>query len=298
MFLPVTITMRYYLLPLLLCSCLCTGARAQTTAVSSDTLPPDLYKTKPLVELPLTAVGFFLSQERIVAFRNKAPFEGDLPTLEDNDVPAIDRWGLRQDPEKAEDFARVSDVIFGSAQLAPLALFAFKKYRREWLDILTMYLEAQATQGMFYGYAPFGPGGIDRFRPRSFYGETDVFTDEQRRNGNAQSSMFSGHVSTTSTGYWFLAKMIVDHNPQFSGGKKALVYGVASLPSITVAILRVKALKHFMTDTFVGLGVGAFSGIMMPEFHRWWRKKHPKSMAVINPVYGGGVAGMGMTLVF
>lgn len=286
---------------LLLVLSLCTCGLAQSDARDPDQPPRDsmppakLYKTKPLIELPVTALAFYLSQEKIKDFRNKPAFTGTLPTLTDNDVPGIDRWGLRQDPEKAEDFAKTSDIFFITGQLAPFTLFVWKKYRDEWLDITTMYLEAQALQGMFYGYAPFGPNTVDRFRPRSFYAEV---SDGERRNGNAQSSLFSGHVSTTSTGYYFYAKILTDHNPDLTGGQKALIYGAASVPGIITAVLRVKALKHFPTDTAVGLGVGAFSGIMVPEFHRWWQKRHPKSTAMITPLYGGGAAGMGFSLVF
>ena len=293
--------MKYALLTLLFLLSLCTSVSAQKEPRDPDQPPRDsmpparLYKTKPLVELPLTAVGFYLSQEKIKDFRNKPAFVGDLPTLTNNDVPGIDRWGLRQDPEKAENFAKTSDVFFITGQLAPFTLFVWKKYRDEWLDITTMYLEAQALQGMFYGYAPFGPNSIDRFRPRAFYEEVE---DGERRNGNAQSSLFSGHVSTTATGWYFYAKLITDHNPDLTGGQKALIYGAASVPGVVTAVLRVKALKHFPTDTAVGLGVGAISGILVPEFHRWWQKRHTRSMAMVTPMYGDGAGGLGFTLVF
>jgi len=296
--------MKTFYLPLLLLLSLCTSVLAQTDMRDPDQPPRDsmpparLYKTKPLIELPLTAIGFYLGQEKIKAFRNKPRFEGVLPTLEDNDVPGIDRWGLRQNPEKAEDFAKTSDIFFITGQIAPFTLFIWKKYRDEWLDITTMYLEAQALQGLFYGYAPFGSNTIDRFRPRSYYGDTDVYTDDDRRNGNAQSSLFSGHVSTTATGWYFYAKIITDHNPDLTSGQKVLIYGAASLPGIATAVLRVKALKHFPTDTAIGLGVGAISGIMVPEFHRWWQRKHARSMAMVLPVYGDGAAGLGFSLVF
>ena len=290
---------------LLLVLFLCLGSQslgAQKDARDPDQPPRDstppvrLYKTKPLIELPLTAVGFYFSQEQIKAFRNKPRFpEEDLPTLEDNDVPGIDRIALRQDPAKAEDFAKISDIFFITGQLAPFTLFAWKKYRDEWLDITTMYLEAQALQGLFYGYAPFGPNSSDRLRPRSYYQEIDIF---ERTNGNAQASLFSGHVSTTATGWYFYAKIITDHNPDLTGGQKALVYGAASLPGIATAVLRVKALKHFPTDTFIGMGVGAISGILVPEFHRWWQKRF-RTKAMVTPVYGdGGAAGLGFNLRF
>lgn len=289
------------LLTLLLLLSLCTCASAQNNLREPyqpprDSTPPtEHYKTKPFIELPLTALGFYFSQEKIKAFRNKPTFTAILPTITNNDVPGIDRWGLRQDPTRAGSSAKLSDAFFITGQLAPFTLFVWKKYRAEWLDITTMYLEAQALQGLFYGYAPFGPSGSNRFRPRSYYAEVE---DGERRNGNAQSSLFSGHVSTTATGFYFMAKIIDDKNPELTGGQKALLYGAATVPGVVTAVLRVKALKHFPTDTAVGLGVGALSGIMVPEFHRWWQKRHARSMATITPLYGDGAGGLGFSLLF
>ncbi len=291
--------MKSSLLTLLLLFSLCTCALAQNDLRGPgfrDSLPQlKLYKTKLLIELPLTAIGFYFSQEKIKDFRDKPTLTGALQTLTDNDVPGIDRWALRQNPENVVRNTKLSDAFLFSAQLLPFTLFAWKKYRADWLDITTMYLEAQALQGMLYGYAPFGPSGTDRFRPRVYYNEVD---DRDRRSGNAQNSLFSAHVSTPSTGWYFCAKIVTDYNPDLTGGQRALIYGAATVPGVITAVLRIKALKHFPTDTAIGLGVGAFSGIMVPEFHRWWQKRHARSMAMITPLYGDGAAGLGFSLVF
>jgi hypothetical protein len=291
--------MKIPLLTLLLLFSLCTCALAQKDMREPDfrdSVPQlQLYKTKPIIELPLTAVGFYFSQEKIKDFRDKAVLTGTLPTLTNNDVPGIDRWALRQNPDRVVHNTKLSDGFLFSAQLVPFTLFAWKKYRTDWLDITTMYFEAQALQGIIYGYAPFGPSGSDRLRPRVYYDEVD---DSDRRGGNAQNSLFSGHVSTTATGWYFCAKIITDYNPDLTGGQKALIYGAATVPGVITAVLRIKALKHFPTDTAVGLGVGAFSGIMVPEFHRWWQKRHTRSMATITPLYGDGAGGLGFSLVF
>ncbi len=284
--------MRLRLLTLLLL-CLCgTGVRAQI----QDSVPPaKLYKVRPAISIPVIAAGFYFSQGKLADFREKTPLtQAYLDNLDPAEVPGIDRWGLRQNPDKAAAAAKTSDLFFITGQLAPFTLFAWKKYRDEWLDITLMYLEAQMVQGMFYGYAPFGPAGIDRNRPRVYYEEVDF---GERTNGNAQNSAFSGHVSTTATGWYFYAKIITDHNPDLSGGQKALVYGAASVPGVITAYLRVRALKHFPTDTAIGLGVGAISGIMVPEFHRWWQKKH-QTKAMVTPLYGNGAAGLGFSLTF
>lgn len=283
--------MKFRLLSLLLLLFLGTSVRAQT----QDTIHPDLYRVKPVISIPVITAGFYFSQQQLKNFRNKPVItQMELDNLDFDAVPGIDRWGLRQDFDKAENIAKISDGLFVAGQLAPFTLFAWKKYRQDWVDISLMYLEAQMVQGLFYGYAPFGPAGVDRYRPRVYYEETEF---GERTNGNASNSTFSGHVSSSSTGWYFMAKMITDHNADLSGGQKALIYSAATVPGVIMGVLRVKALKHFPTDSAIGLGVGAFSGIMVPEFHRWWQKKH-ETKAMLTPLYGDGAAGLGFSLQF
>ncbi|MFK8162617.1 MAG: phosphatase PAP2 family protein [Lewinella sp.] len=285
--------MKTTLLPLLLVLLSCTCVRAQT----SDTLeaPEKIYRVKPLISLPIIAAGFYFGQEKLKDFQDKPSLtQMDLDMLDPDDVPGIDRWGLRQNFDKAESAAKLSDALFVGGQVAPFTLFIWKKYRNDWQDITMMYLEAQMMQSFLYGYAPFGPSGIDRLRPRAYYEEVEF---GRRTSGNTQNSSFSGHTSTASTGFFFCAKIITDYNPDLSGGQKALIYGAAAVPGILTGFLRVRSLNHFPTDSAVGLGVGAFSGIMIPEFHRWWQKKH-KTKAMVTPLYGNGAAGVGFSLVF
>jgi hypothetical protein len=285
--------MKATLLPLLLILSFCTCVRAQT----SDTLelPEKIYRVKPLISLPVIAAGFYFGQEKLKDFQDKPSLtQMDLDALDPDDVPGIDRWGLRQNFDKAEGAATLSDALFVGGQLAPFTLFIWKKYRNDWQDITLMYLEAQMMQGFLYGYAPFGPSGTDRLRPRAYYEQVEF---GRRTSGNTQNSTFSGHTSVAATGFYFYAKIITDYNPDLTGGQKALIYGAASVPGIVTGILRVKSLNHFPTDTAIGLGVGAFSGIMIPEFHRWWQKKH-KTKAMVTPMYGNGAAGVGFSLVF
>lgn len=285
--------MKTITLPLLLVLSFCTSVRAQM----SDTLesPQKVYRVKPVISLPVIAAGFYFGQEKLKDVRDKSALtQMDLDLLNPDDVPGIDQWGLRQNFDKSESAAELSDALFVGSQLVPFSLFIWKDYRSEWKEITMMYLEAQMLQGLIYSYAPFGPAGTDRLRPRAYYEEVEF---GQRTNGNTKNSSFSGHVSTTATGWYFTAKVIIDHNPDLTGGQKALIYGAASVPGIVTGILRVKALNHFPTDSAVGLGVGAFSGIMVPEFHRWWQKKH-KTKAMLTPLYGNGAAGLGFSLVF
>ncbi|WP_020571041.1 phosphatase PAP2 family protein [Neolewinella persica] len=274
----------------------------QLTAQFSDTIAPafgeedyEIHRVNRWVSAPLVIIGSYASATRLRSLQDKPVItQIELDVLNPDDVAGIDRIALRQDFSKHKQAAIVSDYLFGAGQLAPLALFGWKKYRKDWINIGLMYLEAQATQGLFYGYAPFGPTSIDRYRPRVYYDEAEF---DSRTNGQQRSSTFSGHVSTASTGFYFLAKMIDDYNPDLTGGQKVLLYSAASVPGLATAYLRVRAVKHYPTDTMIGLGVGAISGIMVPEFHRWWAKRH-RTRAMVAPLYGGGAVGGSFTLHF
>lgn len=290
--------MKAYLLFILLALTGATSVYAQ----APDTIPPfaeeeahEIHRVNPWVSAPVVLIGSYASATRLRSLQGKPVItQAELDALNPDDVVGIDRIALRQDFSKHKQAAIVSDYIFGAGQLAPLVLFGWKKYRKEWVDIGLMYLEAQAVQGLFYGYAPFGPTGIDRYRPRVYYEEAEF---ESRTNGQQRSSTFSGHVSTASTGFYFLAKMVDDYNPDLNGRQKVLLYSVASIPGLAAAYLRVKAVKHYPTDTAIGLGVGALSGIMVPEFHRWWAQRH-RTKAMVVPLYGSGAVGANFSLTF
>ncbi|MEL7161385.1 MAG: phosphatase PAP2 family protein, partial [Bacteroidota bacterium] len=237
-------------------------------------------------------LGGWGSQTRLKKLQDKPGVtQAELEALDPGAVPGIDRIALRRNWSSHKSAIVQSDNIFSVGQVLPFGLFVWKKYRRDWWQITLMYFEAQASQGLIYGFAPFGPTQTNRFRPRVYYDENERF------DGNQRNSTFSGHVSTTATGFYFTAKMIDDYNPDLTGGQRLLLYTAASVPSIYVGWLRVRALKHFPTDSAIGLGVGAFSGIMIPEFHRWWAKRH-RSRAMIQPIYTGDVGGLGFSLVF
>ena len=251
------------------------------------------YAVNPLVSLPAIALGGWGSQQRLASLIHKPDLtQAELDALDPSVVNRFDRIALRRDVDRHKQAIIQSDYFFNTGQVLPFGLFIWKKYRRDWFDITLMYLESQVSQGLFYGFAPFGPTAVDRYRPRVYYEALPV---ESRRNGNERNSMFSGHVSTAATGFYFFARMLDDYNPQFTGTQRALIYGAATLPSLYAGWLRVKGLKHYPSDVFVGLGVGALSGIGVPSLHKWWKQRH-RSRLSLQPVYGFGAGGLVLNL--
>ncbi len=231
----------------------------------------------------------------IDALRDKPTISDEtLLRLENMEVGRLDRWGLDRDALKRFRSEETSDYFFNGSVLLPITLFIDRKFRKDWLDIGVLYLQAHALSAFTYAFSPLGPRFIDRYRPVAYY--RDLPYDE-RNSGNNRNSFFSGHVSTTAVGTFFFTKVLSDYNPQWTGGHRAIAFTLASLPPAFVAVQRVRALKHFPTDTLVGLGVGAFFGIMVPHVHKVWARNHRSSLS-LGGGYHEGVGGAGITLTF
>ncbi|WP_116126913.1 phosphatase PAP2 family protein [Lewinella sp. IMCC34183] len=227
--------------------------------------------------------------------RKKDPIPDEtLRRLQTAEIGRLDRWGLEQDALKRRKSEEVSDYFFNGSVLLPVVLMVDRKFRKDWLDIGVLYLQAHALSAATYAFSPLGPQVIDRYRPVAYY---DELSFDERRFGNNRNSFFSGHVSTTAVGTFFFTKVLSDYNPQWTGGHRAIAFTLATLPPAFVAVQRVRALKHFPTDTVVGLGVGAFFGVMVPHVHKNWARNH-RSRLSIGGSYGGGAGGAGFTLTF
>lgn len=285
----------YFLFVCLLASFSLLGQRTDSLGFTRPASPERIHAVNPWVSVPLgLGVGYVVAR-RADLIRDKGTIDLErIENLDRNDVPAIDRWALDLDIDNRSKGLLLSDYMQNLGQSLPLGLFIWKKYRKRWLDIGLMYFEAQTLQGLIYGYSPWGPGGTDRLRPFTYYDEIDM---DRRRVGNEQNSQYSGHVSTTTTGFFFVAKIIDDFNPDLSGGQRALLYTGALIPSVFSGYLRVRALKHFPTDSALGLAMGAFSGVIVPELHRWWAARHRTSL-VATPVHGNGATGLALSLRF
>lgn len=184
--------------------------------------------------------------------------------LSDDDVNAFDRYALRQDLEKVDRAKILSDIGLYATFFAPGVLFFDKKIGKEWKDISLMYFETQAIAANIYAWGPFGPRLIDRYRPGAYYSE---LTLDERRLGRKRNSFFSGHVSTTATASFFMAKVYCDFHPELKK-KKLLIYALALIPPAFVGHNRIRSINHFPTDVLMGTAVGAAVGILIPVLHK------------------------------
>ena len=204
--------------------------------------------------------------------KDKKPLtDAELASLNPGIFSDLDKWALQQeiDQDRRGKIDVTSDRLLTLTSIGAAALFLDKNIRKDWLRILTLYVETSAATFSFYNWSPFGALFNNKIRPLAYY---DNFPLELRKDGNSRNSFYSGHVANAAASTFFMAKVYSDYHPEL-GGKKYLLYGLATLPPLLISYLRVKALFHFPSDCLVGLIIGGTVGVVVPETHRNKNKK-------------------------
>ncbi len=241
-----------------------------------------VYKLKYAIDAPVTAGLFVTYYFGLQSLTRKAnPDSAQIAALNKSDVWWFDRAALYQDVSEMDNSRNISDWGLRIVGFMPFLLFIDRKIRKDWYDIALLYLETQAVAQNVYILA--GPLFTKRMRPFAYYTELPM---EAKTGDGTTDSWFSGHTSTTATASFFMAKVLSDYHPEL-GAKKWILYAAAFIPPAFIGIYRVKALKHFPTDVFVGTAVGAAIGILIPQFHKITRKNEDLSIVPFAGKYTG-----------
>ncbi|GAB2769475.1 phosphatase PAP2 family protein [Salinimicrobium soli] len=239
--------------PLLLCLFL-----SFSTIAQFDSTQDSPYKTSWKKDgiwlgtsLGLNAVGFVLVQ-------NIEPLtEAQVQALDKDDVPKIDRWLAGRYSKEADD---LSYYPFYGSFAVPFIMMLTDDYRGHAGQLSLLFVESMATTGALFTITA---GSIHRSRPLT-YNEDLPF--DQRSEGSSRRSFFAGHTAATASATFFAAKIFNDFNPDSAA--RPYVWTAAALIPAWVGYLRSKAGKHFLTDNILGYGIGALSGILIPELHK------------------------------
>lgn len=202
----------------------------------------------------------------------------EIALLDEKQVWAPDRKAVRHYSADAE---RISDLLLYGATLTPFALLGDKKVRRNGFTIGVMYLEASMIS---LGLTGLTKGLTRRIRPFAF--NTQV-PPELKQSPNVRYSFFSGHASSTATFTFFTAKVFSDLHPD--SGWRPFVWTAAAVIPAATGLCRYLAGKHYPSDVIVGYGIGALSGILIPQWHKVKRTEGRWSLN-LDPAPGSGMA--------
>ncbi len=247
------------------------------------------YHVNKTWEIPLTlaSYGFNMGYGFSYLSDQKGLSENKVLELDRNNIWWLDQFATRQNVSFKDRAQDLSDIFLNASIIIPGIIGLDKKVREDWIDILLMYFELHAYNSTLYiGTAM----SVNRTRPIAYNPEATI---EARTEKGTRNSFFSGHVSTAACGSFFATKVYSDLHPEL-GNKKYLLYGAALVPPALVGYYRFRAMKHFPTDILMGLGVGAATGIIIPELHKISKKNSGLSL---NP-YVGKVSGLYMKYTF
>lgn len=233
----------------------------------SDTLKPTIYKMNywgaGLFSVAATVANLIAIPTIIHNKKELTPQE--LQAANSHIFNSLDKWALELDPSKRESYYQASDFVLPGIVAVSGATFLLNKtMKKDWLKLLMMYYEMHAITFAIYDFSFFGPAFQNKLRPIVYY---PYFSVDERKGGNQRNSMYSGHTASAVASTFFAVKVYCDYHPGI-GGKKYLLYGLASVPPLVEGYLRVKALAHFPSDVMIGFVIGAVCGVVVPEAHR------------------------------
>lgn len=262
---------------------------AQCAFTQNDSSTPKrekIYRVNAKYELPIGAAGLILfSTVGYPAFaENRLMSEEDVLKLNPNDVNWFDRPVIFNSAKDYSTAIKLSDAFLNGSVLTPFLLALDKNIRKDWVDLLGMYMMTHTINNAFF-LAVSAP--VNRVRPLVYNPDQPM---EERTGKTKRNSFYSGHVSNAAAATFFLAKVYTDYH-HIKGWKRIMFYTVAAIPPAVVGHFRVKAGRHFRSDVILGFLTGATSGIMIPELHRI---KMPKNLSM-SPYYSPEGTGISFT---
>ncbi len=172
------------LICLIVCGCIFFHAQSQ------DSLHSKIYKTKPQLEIPVPAaffVGTYFGFKALDKYSSMT--EEDVLKLNPETINAFDRPVAYYDPAAFQHAQASSDLILNLTVASPVLLILDKKIRRDWQDILGMFLVTHAVDNTIYFSAAFGVR-----RPRPLVFNPGVAMPNKTGIGKSDSGYFRIHA--------------------------------------------------------------------------------------------------------
>ena len=218
----------------------------------------EVYRIRPAVDIPLTAIGTGWSLYAFTRIYSKDPStDAQINALRPEDVSRFNRGGIRPYSEKAD---KDSYIPFYGAMPLPILFLADKKMRKDFWKLNLLYLEAMSVTGMLYTGSVYMK---DSYRPYAYSAETPM---DYRKRGGAKNNFYAGHVALVATSTFFMAKTYNDYHPDSK--LRWVFFGVAGAATGITAYGRYRGGLHFPSDIILGTVQGTLAGILVPHFHK------------------------------
>ena len=231
---------------------------APSLSVYTVDLPVEIAATAGSLAL-LAVVNFLITPTLGIDVECKTPTEGGY--CDPADLTSFDRYAVGRSSPGWDTF---SDIALATAVLLPVGYLGLESIvlptKTPWRDFagdLLIVTEAIAMASAFQLVLKFA---FQRPRP-------DQYTPEGSLTDFDQTLSFpSGHVTLVAVSTTALTTTIFFRHPKSPLRWVALGAG-AALTGLT-AFARVEGGNHFPSDVLIGSCLGAFSGFVVPYFHR------------------------------
>ena len=231
-------------------------------------------------ELPFISSFAGLAVTNFLISTPEALTEADILQLDGQTINSFDRYAISRNSKTAQDW---SDVFLTGVLVLPTIFLSHHHTRKDIIPLLAMSVE---VIGINWALTSITKRIARRTRPLAY---NPAFPLEEKTTENARASFFSGHTSHTAALSFLTAKVMTDYHPDARMGAKIGIWAfAASIPALT-GYLRIRAGKHFPTDTIVGYLVGGLVGIAIPSLHKHSEQRLTQRVK-IEPTLGIGTA--------
>lgn len=176
---------------------------------------------------------------------------------------SLDRFATQnysRDMAIMSDFTTISSYFMaGSTALIPL----LKNKKAGWDQVYSLAILGIQSNLITLTGTNLSKRTFLRTRPYVFNPNASL---EEKLKPSARHSFFSGHTSLTAANCFFAAKVYSDYYPDSKW--LPYVWGAAFGVPLLVAVQRVEAGKHYVTDVVVGYLFGAICGYYVPHLHK------------------------------
>ena len=183
----------------------------------------------------------------------------EINRLDKNNVNSFDRYAISKNSSSAQN---ASDFLLTGVLVLPAIFLSNHHTRKDLIPLIVMPLEAILIN---FSLTEISKKLVKRTRPLAY---NPNFSLEEKLEDNTRVSFFSGHTSHTATLSFLIAKVMTDYHPATNKGFKIGIWSFAALVPATTGYLRIRAGKHFPTDTIAGFIAGGLVGVLVPHFHK------------------------------